>query len=148
MSIQAQAQAPLPIQLSPIMVSTSQDLTTLPHHILPRSSSSVFDRLYSTSTESSRSRKLTVSKENENKDNSSASNFVASNKKVPPIRNSRPVLKSRSNGIRSHVNSQSSDVYNRLYSTGTKSYNSKRKIDSPQSQNKPGSDRNKTLAFK
>ena len=101
------------------------------------SSTSVFDRLYSKSTESSRMRKSAVKKECENAGDTSGSNFFKSNNRIPHRSRRRSPLRSKTNQIRSLTdNANSSEVYNRLYSKGTASYNSKRKISTKPRQNK------------
>jgi hypothetical protein len=112
-------------------------MTNLPTNTSAQSSTSVFDRLYSKSTESSRLRKSTTAKETENTcGNVSASKFSNSNENGVPRSHSRPALKSKTNVVRSQTNTGSSEVYNRLYSKGTASYNSKRKTSTTQSQSK------------
>eukprot|EP00536_Pseudo-nitzschia_multiseries_P001754 jgi/Psemu1/300965/fgenesh1_kg.22_\ len=84
-----------------------------------QSSSSVFDRLYSKPTESSRLRQ------------SAGKETVSTGKKtIPSNRRPRAVLKSKTNLVRSETKTGSSGVYDRLYSKGTASYNSKRKTNS------------------
>ena len=99
-----------------------------------QTSASVFDRLYSKSTESSRLRKSAAEKESENASNVSASDFFNSKKHVPRRGRQRSPLKSRTNFARSRTNADSSEIYNRLYSKGTASYNSKRKNSAKPSQ--------------
>jgi hypothetical protein len=112
-------------------------MTTIPIHTSSQSSTSVFDRLYSKSTESSRSRKSTAQKATENIDgNVSGSKVFNSKKNGAPRSHSRPALKSKTNVIHVQNNTGSSEVYNRLYSKGTASYNSKRKTTATQSVSK------------
>mmetsp|Transcript_10666 Transcript_10666/g.25675 ORF Transcript_10666/g.25675 Transcript_10666/m.25675 type:complete len:128 (+) Transcript_10666:81-464(+) len=112
-------------------------MTATPIHISRQNSTSVFDRLYSKSTESSRLRKSAAEKESENAGNASASKFFNSNKRVPHRSRHRSPLKSRTNAVSSQKKTDSSEIYNRLYSKGTASYNSKRKISAKPSQGKP-----------
>ena len=92
-------------------------------YILAMSTSdSVFDRLYSKSTESSRSR--TSAKETE----SSTAKTVSSKRVIPRNNQTRPAAPPKTYTYQSKSNSGSSDVFSRLYSSGTESYNSKRKI--------------------
>mmetsp|Transcript_9020 Transcript_9020/g.21957 ORF Transcript_9020/g.21957 Transcript_9020/m.21957 type:complete len:111 (+) Transcript_9020:153-485(+) len=84
-----------------------------------QSSSSVFDRLYSKSTESSRLRQ-SAGKEPVN----------TGKKTISSNRRPRTVLKSKTNLVRPETKNSSSGVYDRLYSKGTASYNSKKKIAS------------------
>jgi hypothetical protein len=93
------------------------------------SSSSVFDRLYSKSTESSRVRK-SVAPVTKN-------NFLTrqdDDKKKPSMRKNRIVGKStgavKKTSSTSHIAQTiptTGGIYDRLYSSGTASYNSKRK---------------------
>lgn len=112
-------------------------MTTIPTHTSSQSAISVFDRLYSKSTESSRLRKSTAQKETENTGgNVSASKNFNSKKNGVPRSHSRPALKSKTNVIHAQTNTGSSEVYNRLYSKGTASYNSKRKNTTTQSESR------------
>lgn len=109
-----------------------------------QSSSSVFDRLYSKSTESSRLRK-SAGKEEDITRNIAVSNSVGSIKKnVPNNRRLKAVTKPNTN-VRSKTGTGSSEVYNRLYSKGTASYNSKRKAVATQSQREPSNNKIGTM---
>jgi hypothetical protein len=113
-----------------------------PSTTTPKCSSSVYDRLYSKSTESSRRLRKSAGKEDENtnigvsisKKNISGS---SSKKNLPKSRHKTVVKSSQKNarstrtGTRAtSTSAASSEVYNRLYSKGTASYNSKRKTAS------------------
>mmetsp|Transcript_32 Transcript_32/g.83 ORF Transcript_32/g.83 Transcript_32/m.83 type:complete len:127 (+) Transcript_32:108-488(+) len=122
-------------------------MTTHPTSSSSQNSTSVFDRLYSKSTESSRLRKSAAENETEGNGNISASKYLSSSttttKTVPHRNKSRPALKSKTNMVRSQKKNGSSEVYNRLYSKGTASYNSKRKtVVSTQSQSKTHGEKN------
>lgn len=120
-------------------------MTTLPIHTSCQDSTSVFDRLYSKSTESSRLRKSAAGKETENTGDISALKSFNSYKRIPPrSQPPRLALKSKTNLISSQTLAGSSEVYNRLYSKGTASYNSKRKIITKKSQSKACDASNKT----
>ena len=135
------------MQLLPVITDSQlQDMTTLPDHTQPRSSASIFDRLYAKSTESSRSRKSATSRETGNADNIPTLESLNSNERHPRRRHLRTALKSKSNILPSQ--NRSSDVFNRLYSKGTESCNSKRKFCTMQSQIKAYGDENETLSLK
>ena len=101
------------------------------------SSSSVYDRLYSKSTESSRRLRKSAGKEDENTNGVSISkkniSSSSSKKNLPKSRHKTVMKSSQKNirstrtGIRDTSAAASSEVYSRLYSKGTASYNSKRK---------------------
>jgi hypothetical protein len=120
-----------------------------PSTTTPKCSSSVYDRLYSKSTESSRRlRKSAGKEEDENsngvsisKKNISSSSSSSSSKNLPKSRHKTVVKSSQKKNARSttrrtgtgtktstSASAASSEVYNRLYSKGTVSYNSKRKM--------------------
>ena len=104
------------------------------------SSSSVYDRLYSKSTESSRRLRKSAGKEDENTNGVSISkkniSSSSSKKNLPKSRHktvmksSQKSIRSTRTGIRGTSAAASSEVYSRLYSKGTASYNSKRKTAS------------------
>jgi len=120
-------------------------MTTHPTRSSSRSSSSsVFDRLYSKSTESSL--RKSAGKEEENSGNVSASkNISSSNKNGPNGRCLKVVAKRKTNNVRSKTGTGSSEVYNRLYSKGTASYNSKRKTVVTGSQSESSSSSNNNV---
>mmetsp|Transcript_13511 Transcript_13511/g.28324 ORF Transcript_13511/g.28324 Transcript_13511/m.28324 type:complete len:122 (+) Transcript_13511:184-549(+) len=95
-----------------------------------QSSSSVFDRLYSKPTESSRLRQSAGKETGSTTGGVSASKNVHSKRNSSHTRRPRPVLKSKTNVVYSETTNGSSGVYDRLYSKGTASYNSKRKASS------------------
>ncbi|VEU34872.1 unnamed protein product [Pseudo-nitzschia multistriata] len=99
-----------------------------------KSSSSVFDRLYSKSTESSRLRQ-SAGKE-------TTSKTIISKKKESQKHRARPVLKTKTNLVQSGTSAGSSAVYDRLYSKGTASYNSKRKTCSTKDERNVSGDCN------
>jgi hypothetical protein len=112
-----------------------------PSTTAPKCSSSVYDRLYSKSTESSRRLRNSAGKEDENTNGVSISKKNISNsssKKNLPKSRHKTVVKSSQKNARStrtgtratSASAASSEVYNRLYSNGTASYNSKRKTAS------------------
>mmetsp|Transcript_27718 Transcript_27718/g.57459 ORF Transcript_27718/g.57459 Transcript_27718/m.57459 type:complete len:119 (-) Transcript_27718:386-742(-) len=82
--------------------------------------------------------------ENEDEDKTfGISSSTTTTKTVPHRNKSRPALKSKTNMVRSQKKNGSSEVYNRLYSKGTASYNSKRKtVVSTQSQSKTHGEKN------
>lgn len=106
----------------------------------PKCSSSVYDRLYSKSTESSRRLRKSAGKEDENTNGVSISkkniSSSSSKKNLPKsrhktvIKSSHKSIRSTRAGIRGTSAAASSEVYSRLYSKGTASYNSKRKTAS------------------
>ena len=102
----------------------------------PKCSSSVYDRLYSKSTESSRRLRKSAGKEDENTNGVSVSkkNISSSSKRDLPksrhktvMKSSQKSIRSTRTGIRGTSAAASSEVYSRLYSKGTASCNSKRK---------------------